>query len=216
LVVTRAEQLAELNTDLQRSNDDLDAFAYIASHDLKEPLRGIAKYAHQLLESATTLEDENRTRLGALTRLTIRMDSLLDSLLHFSRVGRATLEREEVDVGHVVEEALEIVEARRQEVSTDIVIQPMPTIVCDRVRVREVLVKLIGNALKYNDKPLRRIEVGSMVADDTAEDRRPHGAPPDVVLFVRDNGIGIDERHYSQIFKMFRRLHGRDEFGGGT
>ena len=216
LVVTRAEQLAELNADLQRSNEDLDAFAYIASHDLKEPLRGISKYAHQLLESANTLEEENRTRLGALMRLTNRMDSLLESLLHFSRVGRATLEQKEVSLVRVVEEALEIVEARRQEVPTDVVLHPLPAIVCDRVRVREVFVNLIGNAPKYNDKPLRRIEVGWVAADQAAEQPLPQGASTDVVFFVRDNGIGIDRRHYGQIFKMFRRLHGRDEFGGGT
>ena len=85
LVVGRAERLAELNADLAQSNEELDAFAYVASHDLKEPLRGIHKYAHQVLEDAASLDAARREKLEGLMRLTVRMDSLLESLLHFSR-----------------------------------------------------------------------------------------------------------------------------------
>ncbi|PAW67191.1 MAG: hypothetical protein B9S38_12765 [Verrucomicrobiia bacterium Tous-C4TDCM] len=202
LVVSRSNQLAELNVDLTRSNEELDAFAYVASHDLKEPLRGISKYAHQLLESATSADAETRQRLEGLTRLTVRMDTLLDSLLHFSRVGRATLQFQPVDLNEVLEEALEMVAARRQEVPTEI---RLPTVECDRMRVREIFVNLLANAMKYNDKPQRQIEIG-WSADDT---RGP-------VIFVRDNGIGIEPRHFDTVFKMFKRLHGRETFGGGS
>jgi two-component system, chemotaxis family, sensor kinase Cph1 len=165
LVVTRAEQLSQMNAELTRSNEELDAFAYIASHDLKEPLRGISKYAHQLLESAAALDGENRKRLEGLMRLTLRMDSLLDSLLHFSRVGRPALDLQTVDLNEIVEEALEIIAARRQETPTDIVIpRPLPTISGDRTRVREVFTNLISNALKYNDKPRRRVEIGFLAS----------------------------------------------------
>lgn len=206
LVVSRADQLAELNVDLTRSNEELDAFAYVAGHDLKEPLRGISKYAHQLLESATSTDGETRQRLEGLTRLTVRMDSLLDSLLHFSRVGRATLQFQSVDLNEVLGEALEMVAARRQEVPTTIHLpQPLPTVECDRMRVREIFVNLLANAMKYNDKQEREIEIGCRV-DDT---RGP-------VFFVRDNGIGIEPRHFDVVFKMFKRLHGRDAFGGGS
>ena len=206
LVVSRADELAELNVDLMRSNEELDAFAYVASHDLKEPLRGISKYAHQLLESAASAGGETRQRLEGLTRLTVRMDTLLDSLLHFSRVGRATLQFHPVDLNEVVEEALEMVAARRQEVPTAIRIpQPLPTVECDRMRVREIFVNLLANALKYHDKPQREIEIG-WHADEA---RGP-------VFFVRDNGIGIEPRHFDIVFRMFKRLHGRDAFGGGS
>ena len=169
LVVTRADQLSQMNADLMRSNEELDAFAYVASHDLKEPLRGISKYAHQLLESAAALDGENRKRLEGLMRLTLRMDSLLDSLLHFSRVGRPALDLQTVDLNEIVQEALEIVAARRQETPTDIVIpRPLPSISCDRTRVREVFTNLIGNALKYNDKPCRRVEIGFLVPGSQA------------------------------------------------
>ena len=218
LVVTRSEQLAALNADLTRSNEELDAFAYVASHDLKEPLRGIAKYAHQLLEGAQLATDESRPRLEGLMRLTRRMDSLLDSLLHFSRVGRMTLEFAPVDLHAVAEEALEMVAARRQETPTEIIIpRPLPTIECDRVRVREIFVNLLSNALKYNASPTRRVEIGYLGADEAGArpnlPARCRGVP---IFYVRDNGIGIEPRHFGQIFKMFKRLHGRDDYGGGT
>ena len=112
LVISRTERLTALNADLTRSNEELDAFAYVAAHDLKERLRGIHRYAHQLLENAETLDEENR-RVQALMRLTVRMDSLLDSLLHFARVGRANLAFESVNLNEVVEEALRSVPSPR-------------------------------------------------------------------------------------------------------
>lgn len=217
LVVSRAERLADLNADLTRSNEELDAFAYVASHDLKEPLRGIYKYAHQLLEDAA-MAGQNRKKLEGLMRLTVRMDSLLDSLLYFSRVGRETLLTEVTDLNEVVAEAVEMVDARRAEGPTEIAVpRQLPHTRCDRVRCREIFVNLLSNALKYNDKQQKRVEVG-FIAPSEAHGR--FGFPESVnglpIYYVKDNGIGIPARHFEQVFKMFKRLHGRDEFGGGT
>jgi len=218
LVVSRAERLAELNADLTRSNEELDAFAYVASHDLKEPLRGIHRYAHQLLASAQTLDDENRKRVEGLMRLTVRMDSLLDSLLHFSRVGRTTLELEEVDLNEVVEEALEMVGARRSDGNFTVrVPRALPSLHCDRVRVREIFSNLLSNALKYSAPAPARIEIGYLPPEESAS--RPNAPAESVghtIFFVRDCGIGIEPRHFEQIFRMFKRLHGRDDYGGGV
>jgi two-component system, chemotaxis family, sensor kinase Cph1 len=218
LVVDRAERLAELNADLVRSNEDLDAFAQVASHDLKEPLRGIHKYAHQLLDDAALVDVEHRKKLESLSRLTVRMDSLLESLLHYAQVGRATLDPSLVDLGEVLGEALEMVDARRTERPTDVVIpRPLPQLACDRVRVREVFVNLLSNAMKYSDKARRRIEIGYLTPDETGpRGDAPAGAEGRTVFHVRDDGIGVHPRHYEPIFKMFRRLHGRDDYGGGT
>ncbi len=218
LVITRAERLADLNADLTRSNEELDAFAYVASHDLKEPLRGIHRYAHQLLESAGAIDAENRLRVENLMRLTVRMDSLLDSLLHFSRVGRMELELEDTDLNAVLEEALEMIGARRLESRCRIDIpRPLPRVQCDPVRVREIYSNLLTNALKYKRHADARIEVGHFAADEAAE--RPN-APAETagqpVFYVRDDGIGIDRRHHEQVFRMFKRLHGRDDYGGGV
>jgi light-regulated signal transduction histidine kinase (bacteriophytochrome) len=217
LVVSHAEQLAELNADLARSNEELDAFAYVASHDLKEPLRGIHKYAHHLLEEARAaggLGAQAEERLQTLLRLTVRMDGLLDALLHFSRVGRLELAREPIPFSEIIHEAVEMLGARMLGEDVEIrILEPMPTITCDRVQVREVLSNLLGNAIKYNEAVQKRVEVGCL-------DVPPPSAPAEVAgqrtFFVRDNGIGIAPKHQQQIFRMFKRLHGRAAFGGGT
>ena len=217
LVVARAEQLAELNIDLTTSNEELDAFAYVASHDLKEPLRGIHRYAHQMMESTLGLDPANRERAESLMRLTLRMDSLLDSLLHFSRMGRTNLDFEDVDLNSVVADALEMVGVRPADNACTIVLaRALPMARCNEVRVREIFSNLISNALKYTRQAQPRIEIGYLAP---AEPGLPANAPPETsgqtVYFVRDDGIGIDKRHFEQIFRMFKRLNGRDEYGGG-
>ncbi|GAA5118973.1 GAF domain-containing protein [Luteolibacter yonseiensis] len=206
LVVSRAEQISELNESLMRTNEELDAFAYVASHDLKEPLRGISKYAHQLMESGQMEETERRAKLESVQRLAVRMDSLLDALLHFSRVGRSTIAVYGVDLNEVLDEALEMVSARRQEIPTEVKVpRALPTIPCDRMRIREIFVNLLSNAMKYNDKPRREIEIGFSEMEDGI-----------TAFHVADNGIGIEPRHHAVVFKIFKRLHGTDAFGGGS
>lgn len=218
LVITRAERLSSLNADLARSNEELDAFAYVASHDLKEPLRGIHKYAYQLLETASSTDEDGRGKLEGMMRLTLRMDNLLDSLLHFSRVGREELTLEDVDLSDVLAEAIEMVGSRTSDKGTQFVLpRPLPRITCDRVRVREVLVNLLSNALKYNDQPAMRIEVGFVEGHEASlRSGFPLLTIGHTVYYVRDNGIGMAPRHFEQVFKMFKRLHGREHYGGGA
>lgn len=206
-IIERAQQMAQINQELQRRNNELDAFAYVASHDLKEPLRGINSYAYYLNENyQAKLDDEAKSRLQGLMRLTKRMDDLLDSLLHFSRVGRTEMQTEAVDLNEVLAEALEMINARREETGGIIrIAQTLPTVHCDRVRVREVFTNLLSNGLKYNNKAERWVEVGY---------QQPASGP--LQFYVRDNGIGIKARYHEQIFQMFKRLHSREEYGGGT
>jgi light-regulated signal transduction histidine kinase (bacteriophytochrome) len=221
LVISRSERLADLNADLTRSNEELDAFAYVASHDLKEPLRGIHRYAHQLLESTQAQggdQGQDLQRVQSLMRLTLRMDTLLDSLLHFSRVGRMELEFEPADLNAVVSDAIEMTGARRGE-SHSIIATPrrLPVVQCDSVRVCEIYSNLLANALKYRREEGAHIELGYIDANESAD--RPN-APQDShghdIFYVRDQGIGIDRRHYEQVFRLFKRMHGRDEYGGGV
>lgn len=213
VVVRRAEELTRLNTELRRSNTDLDAFAYSASHDLKEPLRGLSNYATFLLEDyAGQLDASGVDKLNTLVRLTKRMDALIESLLRFSRLGRDGSALEPVDLNDVLRGVLDALKGRLDESRVAVrVPRPLPTARCDRVQVGEVFSNLIANAAKYTDKAERWVEVGY---DEPIG--RPEGGPAPPVFYVRDNGIGIDDEHQHLIFRLFKRLHARDAFGGGT
>jgi len=209
IVLRRADQLARLNAELSRSNDELDAFAYIVSHDLKEPLRGIHNFSRMLREDhGAALDDEGREEVETLLRLSARMDGMLDSLLTYSRAGKLELRLVDTDLQALLAEVLDTLRTRLQESGTEMrVPRPLPTVRCDPVRAGSVLQNLISNAVKYNDKPEKWIEVGWL-------DPETEGGTP--VLYVRDNGIGIPEKHWDSIFRIFKRLHGRDRFGGGS
>lgn len=207
IVLQRSEELLKLNTELERSNVELDSFAYAASHDLKEPLRGIHNYASLVLrEESGHLEPTNRTRMDTVVRLTQRMESLINSLLHYAQVGRTELSLRETDLNEVLASVLEVLKPRIDEAQVEVRIpQPLPPARCDRVRMVEVFTNLITNAIKYNDKETKWVELGATST--------PEGG---TVYFVRDNGIGIKPEYHEAIFRIFKRLHGRDKYGGGT
>ncbi|KZL48105.1 cyanobacterial phytochrome A [Nodularia spumigena CENA596] len=207
VVLRKADELAQLNIELERSNHELDAFAYIASHDLKEPLRGIHNYSNFLIEDyGDTLNEEGQNKLKTLIRLTQRMEDLIDSLLHFSRLGRVDLSMQPTDLNDVVHRSLDLLSARIEEMNVDIQIpRPLPTVYCDRVQLGEVFNNLIANSIKYNDKPEKCLEIGYI-----EEPQLP------ITLYVRDNGIGIRDKHFEAIFRIFKRLHGPSKYGGGT
>jgi PAS domain S-box-containing protein len=200
-----AHSLRESNVELSRSNQELDDFAYIASHDLKEPLRGIHNYATFLIEDyGERLDNEGHAKLETLKRLSQRMEALINALLEFSRVGRLDLAMKPVDLNQVMRDVKDSLRVSLEETRTEVRIpRALPVVEGDRVRVGEVFYNLVTNAMKYNDKPERWIEVGWK-----------EGAPP--VFYVRDNGIGIREKHQESIFRIFKRLHAREAFGGGT
>jgi light-regulated signal transduction histidine kinase (bacteriophytochrome) len=123
-----------------------------------------------------------------------------------------------VDLNEVVAESAEMVDARQADSHTEIVLpRPLPRALCDRVRVREVFVNLLSNALKYSDQAQKRIEVGHIAPrEDHPRPGCPAGAAGESIFYVKDNGIGIEARHFEQVFKMFKRLHVQDAYGGGT
>ncbi len=220
VMVQRSKELAILNGKLERSNNELDAFTYVASHDLKEPLRGIRNYALILQEDyAKLLDSAGLTKMNTLVRLADRMNDLIDSLLHYSRVGQIDLAFAETNLNDVLAHTLDILSVRLEEHHVQVrVPQPLPTLVCDRVRVGEVFSNLITNALKYNDKEHQWIEVGfeETVTDEHGQDAEQEPRAHKFLFYVRDNGIGIREKYKTTIFQMFKRLHGRDKYSGGT
>jgi PAS domain S-box-containing protein len=201
--------------ELERSNQELDDFAYIASHDLKEPLRGLHNHASFLIEDySKTLGEEGAARLRRLSQLAQRMENLVSDLLYFSRLGRIDLAVQETDPNEIVAEIQQMSESFLKERHARIVIpQPMPKITCDKPRITEVFRNLIINAAKYSDKPERIVEVGFRDRVDTLQ------GPERNVFYVRDNGVGIDRRFHNEIFRIFRRLiqpPGEKEAGTGA
>ncbi|MGW3557400.1 ATP-binding protein [Streptomyces sp. NPDC000963] len=219
LVLRHAEVLDAVNEELRMRNVDLDSFAHAAAHDLKEPLRGISNAATFAMEDAGDgLDAVTLRRLRTMQRLAGRMDELLNSLLHYARLGRAGLRVREVELGDALDAALEVAGPRLAEQRVEVVRGTLPRVWADADRLDEILVNLLVNAAKYARLDgERRVEV-------TVE-RRPvppagdgAGAPagPERVVVVRDNGIGIPAERHADVFDLFRRLHGPAEHGGGT
>ncbi|OQW32292.1 MAG: hypothetical protein A4E19_19890 [Nitrospira sp. SG-bin1] len=218
VVLRKAEELARANEELTRSNVELDAFAYIASHDLKEPLRGIHNYARFVLEDyEDKLDAEGQKKLRTMMKLTERMDELINGLLHYSRLSREALEGEPTDLASLVRRVVQSLKPRLDELQVAVrTTGPLPTLSVNPVMFQEVFANLITNAMKYNDKPEKWIEIG-VSAEEPASQRTVAAQEEGMtVLHVKDNGIGIPTRHQEQIFNMFRRLHARDAYGGGT
>ncbi len=200
---------------LEHSNQELDDFAYIASHDLKEPLRGIFNHSTFLLEDyEDKLDEDGIRRLKRLGFLSQRMEHLINDLLYFSRLGRTELAVQEIDPKSIIEDITGIIDAVEKNKKIDITInEPLPRIICDRPRMTEVFRNLITNAIKYNDKENPIIEIGFLKKvrheNDWEED----------VFYVKDNGIGIAPEFHNEIFRIFKRVskkaHDDDSTGVG-
>jgi light-regulated signal transduction histidine kinase (bacteriophytochrome) len=169
---------------------------------LKEPLRGLFNHAAFLLEDyQDKLDDDGVRRLNRLGQLCQRMERLINDLMYFSRLGRADLAVRETDPNAVVAEVQQMMETFLGERNARIVVpKVLPRIVCDRPRVTEVFRNLITNAVKYNDKAARLVEIGFLASVNTK------GRTEKNVFSVRDNGVGIDPQFHQEIFRIFKRL----------
>ena len=198
------EALAHQTRELTRINSELEDFTHSVSHDLKEPLRGIEAFAGFIAEDyADKLDEQGQGYVNVLRESAVRMKDLIDDLLQLSRIGRTRLDQAPVGVSSLVQDVSLELSFALQEKRVELFIDPdMPTVPCDRARIREVFKNLISNAVRYNDKPHPKSEVGCR------SDNR-------VFTFaVRDNGIGIAPEYYEKIFKIFQRLHHREEYEG--
>ena len=222
VVLRKADELSQVNQELTRSNIELDAFAYIASHDLKEPLRGIYNYSSFLIEDYGTILDESGVdKLNTLMRLTNRMEDLINSLLHYSRLGRAELQLQLVDLNDLVAGVLDTIEASARDTEVEFRIpRSLPSIKCDRVSVNELFTNLISNGIKYNLQQQKIIEIGYLDSNDPMAKGKmreyPEQTSVKTIFYVKDNGIGIREKFLESIFRIFKRLHSQKKYGGGT
>lgn len=188
--------------ELERSNKDLEQFAWVASHDLKEPLRAVSNYV-QLLERryAELLDDEGRKFIGFAVEGANRMRILINDLLAFSRIGTRGRELKPVDSGEAVATALENLSLVVQEKNAELKIGKLPLVYGDSVQLTQLFQNLIGNALKFCDRRPR--------IDVSAKREGPVWR-----FFVQDNGIGMESAHQEKVFEVFQRLHTRDKYEG--
>ncbi len=193
----------QAESDLRRSNEELERFAYVASHDLQEPLRTVASYL-QLLERRyrDALDDDARDFIDFAVSGARRMEQLILDLLAFSRVGTQGGEIVAVDVAGVLEESLHSLRAAVDASGATVTHDTLPTVLADRSQVQQLLTNLIGNALKFQGDAPPRVHVGAR-----REGRFWR-------LSVTDNGIGIAPEYFERIFVIFQRLHGREAYPG--
>ena len=229
VVLNKSDELALINTELERSNIELDAFAYVASHDLREPLRGIFNYSTFLSEDyGTQLGEDGNHKIKTLMRLAQRMEDLINSLLHYSQINRTGLVFQPVDLGALLETVLDLFRVSQPEDINFQVLRPLPIVHCDQSQINVLFTNLISNAIKYNDQDKKQIEIGYFLVEElnseefNVEKNNPQLLPflkktPDqTIFFVKDNGIGVQAKHSEIIFKIFKRLHAVNKYGGGT
>jgi PAS domain S-box-containing protein len=202
---TLNEELGKRTAELEGINKELEAFAYSISHDLRAPLRHMAGFTELLQKSsASVLNDKSKRYVTMIMESAKRMGNLIDDLLAFSRIGRAETHMTSVNLGQLVQEALD--EVRQDTTERNIVwkVGPLPTWYADRSMLRLVIVNLMSNAAKFTrGRSPAEIEIG---CEDQKQDQ--------VTVFIRDNGVGFDMKYVNKLFGVFQRLHTTEAFEG--
>ena len=202
----RLEELVEQRTtELADTNRDVESFSYSVSHDLRAPLRHVQGYAELLREDAgSTLSAEARRYLQVIAGAGQEMGELIDDLLSFLRMNRAEMHEASVDLDALVRESIDSLKMATEGRHITWLVASLPPVVGDAAMLRQVLANLLGNAVKYTlPRDPAEIEIGS-AGEDNGQ----------LVLFVRDNGVGFDMQYADKLFGVFQRLHRADEFEG--
>jgi len=198
----QAKELDQRTRQLNRISTELDDFAYIASHDLKQPLRSIRAHCEILLEDyGQMLGQQGCQRVAKLVELCIRLEQLISNLLSYFRLGCVAVTTTEVDLGEIVDEVLESFRPALERRGAVHVEGRLPVVQGDPTLISMVLSNLISNGLKFNQSQQPRVEIGCLPTK-----------PP--TIFVRDNGIGIPPQQVGMLFSMFSRLHPHCQYDG--
>jgi light-regulated signal transduction histidine kinase (bacteriophytochrome) len=196
--------VAERTSQLESANKELEAFSYSVSHDLRAPLRAVDGFSQALVEDfGDLLPEDGRQFLATIRGETQRMGELIDDLLTFSRLSRASLESLPIDTGSLVQSILMDLTAEHSSRKVVVSVGVLPVQDGDRSLMRQVWINLLSNAFKYTGRREQaRIEVGSFTqAGET-------------VFFVKDNGAGFDMRYVNKLFGVFQRLHRAEDYEG--
>ena len=189
--------------ELQRSNAELEQFAYLASHDLREPLRMVTSFTQLLSQRYKgQLDAEADKIIGFAVNGACRMESLINDLLAYSRVGRRGNPFTTTNLNEIVVAALTNLKVLIEENDAVICLNPLPTIAVDQAQILQVFQNLVANAIKYRGEHSPMVTIDANRLDNHWQ------------FSVQDNGIGIDQRHFDRIFLLFQRLHTRDQYSG--
>ena len=211
----RTAELQDLNQELERSNRELQDFAFVASHDLQEPLRKIQAFGDRLLTTqGSRLDDQGRDYLDRMHSAAGRMHTLINDLLGYSRVTTKAQPFKPTNLRKIADEVVGDLEARIEESGGEVVIEELPTIDADQVQMRQLFQNLIANAWKFrrSDAPVRVKMFSERLSGESGETTSTTDGF--VRIFVNDNGIGFDEKYLDRIFTPFQRLHARNEYEG--
>lgn len=205
----RTRELEKSNNELQRSNRELEDFAYVASHDLQEPLRKIQAFSNLVESEYGGQLGEGKDYVRRMRNAANRMSVLIQDLLSFSRVTTKAQAFRSINLDTIASEAISDLQARIDETGGEVKFQDLGTIDADPVQMRQLLQNLIGNGLKFH-KP----DIPPVVTVSTEAKKSPSGKSETCILKVVDNGVGFDEKYLDRVFAVFQRLHGRDTYEG--
>ncbi|UTA48505.1 ATP-binding protein [Simiduia sp. 21SJ11W-1] len=222
-VQERTQALELYAQELSRSNRELQSFAFVASHDLQEPLRKIRAFGDRLQDRYSDQLGDGKDYVERMQNAASRMSKLIEDLLAFSRVSTRRKPFEQVDLQSTVAEVLDDLQFKIEETNAQIKVDPLPTISADPMQMGQLFLNLIGNALKFIEpqrQPVIHItaaetrlhfagqEPGEILTDATGND------VPAIEIAVQDNGIGFDEQFLDKVFNAFQRLHAREAYEG--
>jgi len=218
------QRVAERTAQLKTANEELEAFSYSVSHDLRAPLRHVMGFVNLLQKDAgPSLSETSLRHLTTIYESAKRMGTLIDDLLTFSRVGRAEMQKTDVNLDQLVQETLGDFQAETQGRKIALNIHPLPFVHADRALLRLVLGNLISNAVKFTShRAEAKIEIGCVESDegrgpkDESQTALPSTLDPrlSTIIYVRDNGAGFDPDYTRKLFGVFQRLHSSEEFEG--
>ena len=216
----RRRDLEQANLELQRSNDNLQQFAYVASHDLQEPLRKIRAFGDILLgQYGPALGDAGADMIGRMQSAAGRMSTLVIDLLAYSRISTHRDPFQRVSLADLLTEVCDDLSLVISETGADVQIDPLPTVPGDALQLRQLFQNLLSNALKFHQpdrSPVIRVTNQYVSATDLPPNVMPlpGDAPRFVEIAIADNGIGFDDKYRDQIFQVFQRLHTKSQYSG--
>ena len=207
------DQLRIFTAQLEQSNRELENFAYVASHDLQEPLRKIQAFGERLTATCSeTLSPEGADYVDRMQKSAARMQTLINDLLAFSRVRAHDHPFAEVQLSSIVDDVLSDLQPVIQKSGATVDVEQLPAVTGNDILIRQLFQNVIGNALKFHRAG--EIPHVKIYAEEPDEAASQVGAGGQCRIVVRDNGIGFDEKYLDRIFAIFQRLHGRNEYEG--